>query len=109
MRLRKLVVNRAPVATSPGNAVGVENVAVQIALVILQRPLIRRAKMGAIVGKQRRNILVQHGFGDFFAHEVKASPRRATRSCVAGLCWLRLGTHAGETNSAKDTLSKQER
>src|SRR5260370_5679810 len=51
MCLRKLFVNRAPRSIAPGNAVGIKNVAVQIALRILQRHLVRRTQIRTIVAR----------------------------------------------------------
>src|SRR5882757_4402523 len=77
MRLRELVVNRAPIAIAPGNALGIKDVAIQIALGIFQRFFILRTQVCAIESKQCFDIFIQHRFSDSFANLVEI-----TTGCV---------------------------
>src|SRR5882762_917473 len=80
MRLRELVVNRAPVAIAPGNAFGIEDVAIQIALSVFQGCLVLRTQVRAIETKQRFDIFIQHCFSDGFANLVKVPARCVSTS-----------------------------
>src|SRR6266853_5347818 len=80
MRLGELVVHRTPGAIAPGNAVGIKNVAVQIALGILQQRRVLRPQIPAIVGKESLYILVQDRSGEGLAEPAKIP---------AGACFAR--------------------
>src|SRR6266446_2514066 len=104
MRLGELLVNRAPVAAAPGNAVGIKNVAIQIALGILQRHLIHGPQVRAIVGQQSLNVLVQNRFSDSLADFAKIPARIDSVSGARFLSGLPGGerNQPGNYNEARD-------
>src|SRR5579864_5649732 len=72
-RLRQLVVDGAPGSVAPRYAVGVKNVAIQIALVILQRCLVQRPQIRAVVRQQSLDILFQNRLSDDLSDFAKIS------------------------------------